>query len=168
MLFVLDTPCYHFQYICFCRWFTVIWILFYISFINLCFRVCSEIPCSSISFILQFILPVALLWGNWNVPQNIVDKSTKLSNIDLSMECFTASSFQFCSSIVKMFFLDCQFSTCHSIPSILGISWKCPNFLKSNILIRSATHGAACMFIFWWVSTMAHGIFESNSGFRVK
>ena len=41
-----------------------------------------------------------------NPGQNIVDKSTRLNTISLSMECFTAAFLEFCSTTVKISFLN--------------------------------------------------------------
>ena len=38
----------------------------------------------------------------YNIGQNIVDKSTKLSNIGFFIECFTTHFSQFCSITVKI------------------------------------------------------------------
>ena len=60
---------------------------------------------------------------HYNLGQNIIDKSTKLSNIGFSVECFTADFLQFCSTTVKTFLLGGRVSTFPSNLSILGISY---------------------------------------------
>ena len=56
---------------------------------------------------------------NRNLGQNIIDKSTKLCSIGLSMECFTADFSQF---LTQLFFLYLPIS------SISGMSLKFPTF----------------------------------------
>ena len=110
--------------------------------------VCSEIPYTSILFILRFNLLVALLYGNCNLWQNIVEKSTKLSNTDFQWN-FTADFLQFCRTNVKIFPLDGRLSTCQSIASISGICLRFSNSLRSYVLSRSATRETTPIFIFW-------------------
>ena len=56
-------------------------------------------------------------YEKFNLRQNIVDKSKKLFNISLSMECFTADILQFRIRTIK---IGGWMSTFESIPSISG------------------------------------------------
>ena len=65
---------------------------------------------------------------NYNLGQKVVDKLTKLSKIDFSMECFTADFLQDFTKIVKAWLLRGRLSTCHQFQSLQGFSG---NFLIS-------------------------------------
>ena len=67
-------------------------------------------------------------YEKFNLRQNIVDKSKKLINISVSMECFTADFSQFCIRTIK---IGGWMSTFESMPSISGILLKFLIFLRS-------------------------------------
>ena len=73
----------------------------------------------------------------------------KVSKICFSMECFTADFLRFfaenCQNLV--FGWTTGYSPSNSI--ILAIFFKFPNFLRSQVLIRSATGEATRTFTSW-------------------
>ena len=90
-----------------------------------------------------------LVLPHYNLEQNILNKSTKLSSIDFSMESFTADYLPFCRTTVNICFFDGRLSTFSSIPKILGISLKSLKLLRSYVLSRSATRELNQ--ILWWM-----------------
>ena len=57
-----------------------------------------------------------------NHGRKIVDKLTKLSKRDASLEYFTAGFLEFSSTTVKIWFLYCQLGTCHQLQAIQELS----------------------------------------------
>ena len=58
--------------------------------------------------------------GNYNLGQNIVEKSGKLSKIGFSIKCFTDVFLPFSCTFVKFCFLGDQPATCHKFRVIQG------------------------------------------------
>ena len=68
---------------------------------------------------------------NYNVGQKVVDKFTKLSKIDFSMEYFTVDFLQFFGKKRQNLALGWTAGSSTSNPSISGIFLKFSNFLRS-------------------------------------
>ena len=84
---------------------------------------------------------VGNIFFKYKLVQNIVDKYTKLSNISIFIEHFTADFSQFCSTTVKIYLLEDRLNTCLLILNISGI------FLS---LSRLSTREATLTFTSWW------------------
>lgn len=72
----------------------------------------------------------------FNVGQSNVDKFTK-SNVGISREYFMAFFCNFGGTAVKVCLLGGRQITCQSIPNILVIRLKFPDFLKSELFGNS-------------------------------
>ena len=57
---------------------------------------------------------------------NVVNKSTKLSKVGVSLQCFTADFSQFSSTTIEMWLLTGRLGPCHQFKAFQGFSW---NFL---------------------------------------
>ena len=67
----------------------------------------------------------------YNLGQKVGDKLTKLSEIGFSIEWFTADFLQFFTKKCQNLAFDWMTAYSPSNPSISGIFWKFPNFLRS-------------------------------------
>lgn len=103
------------------------------------------------TFLCCFLVCETIFEAFWlyNLGQNTVDKQRKLTNIEISMEFYTADVLQFCCTAVKICIFGGRLSTCPSISSTSRISLKFPNFLISKVLTRLATREVTCIFSFW-------------------
>ena len=73
----------------------------------------------------------------------------KLCKISFSMECFTADSLQFFTKTHQNLAFGWTAGHSPSHSSISGIVLKVPNFLRSEVLSRSATGEATRTLTFW-------------------
>ena len=85
----------------------------------------------------------------YNLGQKIGDKFTKLRKIGFSMECVTADFLQFFTKKRQNLAFGWPAGNSPSNPSILGIFFKFPNFLRSCVLSCSETREATLTFTFW-------------------
>ena len=69
--------------------------------------------------------------AKYNLGQKVGDKLTKLSKVGFSMECFTADFLQFFTKKCQNLAFGWTTGYSPSNPSISGIFWKFPNFLRS-------------------------------------
>ena len=82
--------------------------------------------------------------------RTITDKSTAISNINFSMEYFTADFLRFGSTAAKICLLVGWLSIFSLIASFSRISLEFLDCVRSEVLSHLTTREATCIFTFWW------------------